>query len=475
MGYQKQADRSLVYLLPPSVDEWVGPEDPVRFIAQFVEALDLEELGFGVVEEGGPGAPSYGIRMLLSVWLYAYMEKITSSRGLERACRRDMGLIWLTGQHYPDHNTLWRFWSRYRDAVKGVFRQTVLVADKAGLIGTVVQAVDGTKIQARCSAESRWRQKSLEEKLLRIDASIAEAEALIDSQAEGEELPAVLPEDLQSAGQLRTAISQILEEMKEQQTKDLHPDEPEARLMRTRGNSRMCYNAQAMVDYNHQIIVGTGLDNQANDMHWLVPMLQQTRLNLPQRAVLTLGDAGYDTITELYDAEQAGDDVLVNEKRAKAMRENEFHSAHFIYDEENQEVICPHTGHILSYSCLRKSKKKIPNVHSYRCYHRSCPLREKCCPKTPKQIDVSEHHKSLFRQQKKRQSVSGKFLLAYRKAIVELAFARIKQQMDFRRFTFSGMKAAQAQWNMVCAAYNIKRMAARWAKSKSKTGGMIYN
>lgn len=116
------------FLFPPSLEDWVGPDHPARFIREFVDALDLDELGLSEEQnsrrEDSTGRPHYAVTLLLKVWLYGYMYRIRSSRVLETACRDLLPLVWLAGTHRPDHNTLWRFWNRYRTTIREVFLQS---------------------------------------------------------------------------------------------------------------------------------------------------------------------------------------------------------------------------------------------------------------------------------------------------------------------------------------------------------------
>ena len=131
-------------MFPPSLEDLLGKEHPARFIREMVDALKLEELGFRrrVAEEG---RPNYASDLLLKVWLYGYFHKIRATRGLERACMDQIGLLWLTGLQTPDHNTLWRFWRDNRTAIRKVLKAALEVAAKAELMGLVLHAVDGTE------------------------------------------------------------------------------------------------------------------------------------------------------------------------------------------------------------------------------------------------------------------------------------------------------------------------------------------
>src|ERR1700752_1343143 len=111
MARELKADHTQTFLLPPAIEDWVPADHPVRFIREFVSRLNLNELGFRIRKEREAGADSYSSEMMLGIWIYGYFNRVFSTRRLEAACRKEMPLIWLTGMHYPDHNSLWRFWN----------------------------------------------------------------------------------------------------------------------------------------------------------------------------------------------------------------------------------------------------------------------------------------------------------------------------------------------------------------------------
>jgi len=178
MSYEKKPDRSQVFLLPPSLDDWVPEDHPARFIDAFVESLDLPALGFEV-GHAPTGRPRYSAQLLLSVYIYCYFDRIRSLRRMERACLENVALMWLTGNERPDHNTLWRFFGDNKKAIRKVLKQSVKVAVDANLVGMVLHAVDGTKIEAQASSKTAYYRKQQDEALKRVDFSIAEMERLL--------------------------------------------------------------------------------------------------------------------------------------------------------------------------------------------------------------------------------------------------------------------------------------------------------
>jgi transposase len=205
MSHEIRANYEQMDLLPQSLEDWVPADHPARFIREFVEALDLAALGLG--ERGSEeGRPPYANDLLLKVWLYGYLGRIRATREMERACREHLSLLWLTGRHAPDHNTLWRFFRDNRAALRGVFRAGVKVAAEQGLVGMICHAVDGTKIRAVASRRTVEHREELEKALARVEASITEMEAAVEAAEKEETGEYRLPEGLQEAGQLRQAI-----------------------------------------------------------------------------------------------------------------------------------------------------------------------------------------------------------------------------------------------------------------------------
>src|SRR5262245_57472302 len=214
------------FLLPPSLEDWVPPEHPVRFVRDFVDSLDLPALGFQE-SEGEDGRPHYAQELLLKVWLYGWMERVRSSRGLERACLRDVAFLWLTGNLHPDHNTLWRFFRDHKEGLRKLFKRVLQVAAEAHLVGFALHALDGTKMTAASSMDTALHRKALEEQLNKLD-TLVEAEMAGVEKAEAQEQASyAMPEQMRDAAARKEQIRKALAKLDEADTRHLHPKEPE--------------------------------------------------------------------------------------------------------------------------------------------------------------------------------------------------------------------------------------------------------
>jgi len=459
-----EADYDQVYLMPPSLEDWVSKGHPARFIREMVEQINLKDIG---IKQQNPieGRPPYANELLLRIWLYGYWKKIRSSRKLEEACQEDIGFLWLCGQRRPDHNTLWRFFHENRKALRELFKQTVKSALKMNLVGLVLQAVDGTRIQAICSG---WESHKVED-VRKLEETLNEEIKALEKQIEDanhEEASPTnkLPEELEDRKVLRQRIRDALKVAGEEELRHIHEKEPDARRMKCDSGNRFGYNAQVVVDSKNQIIVAQDASNDENDLSQLSPMVEQARDNTAE-AVLTVADAGYSSGSELEKVWKEGIDVLVNlHPNQKVDDQREYHSSRFEYDELNDVVICPQGRHIPFYRIRNKDGKEI---RIYRCVDtcRDCPVRDSCTKdRHGRTIEIGPGYKQLRQMNEKLRDERNISLLASRRYIVEPVFAQIKFHGQFRRWTFRGLENVKAQWSLLCSVWNLKVIYKHWKR-----------
>jgi transposase len=468
MAEEIRADYSQQWLFPPCLDDLLPGDHPARFIREFVDALDLQALGFKM-RKGPEGRPNYAADLLLKVWLYGYLERIRSTRKLEKACLHHLALVWLTGMKYPDHNSLWRFWNDNRKAMTGIFRKTIQIAVKAGLVSMALHAVDGTKITARASTDEMWGRKNLEKKLARLDQSLQELEREIDQSEKtesGEE--SRLPQELADQQKLRETVRAKLAELDKEERDHMHPGEREARVMKNHEGTRLAYNGQAVADSQQGIVVAAEVSTEVNDAHHLVPMLDQVKEELGSVASETVADSGYWAGEQLQQAEKNHYSVTVSldSEEARNKLGGDYNVSKFTYDPERDCVICPQ-GQILEYRKIqyKNGKEESRQYRGKACGE--CPVRKQCThDKNGRSIRISIYRDSFLRQRHKLQMEKHREELRQRSRIIEPVFAVIKELFGFRRWTFGGLQKVQSQWKFLCALVNLKRMYPRWSRGE---------
>lgn len=468
MSYEIRADYQEQWLFPPSLEELVPADHPARFIRDFVDALDLAADGFRVGAVSGEGRPRYAADLLLKVWVYGYLQDVRSSRRLERACREHLSLLWLTGRHEPDHNTLWRFWSENRAALRAVFTRVVQVAVRANLVGLVLHAVDGTKIAAQASKRPVWNRQRLEAVLGELDTTIETMMQEVETAESIEVGEYRLPRGWCEAVVRREELRELLQELEISERPVVHPTEREARLMKSRqGEATLGYNAQLVVDRDSELIVAHEVTPEATDHHQLVPMLERVEQTLGSVAETTVADGGYYAPQALQQAEERGYAVLVNEGAHRAPPEGtpgtEFHAARFTYEAQKDCCICPR-GEELSFAGWRQAAGRHGAGRVYRCRSfRQCPVRWQCSREEKgRVIVIGEHHGAIVAHRARLQRAENQQRLQQRKAIVEAPFGGIKEAHGFRRWTVRGLEGVRTQWAMICTACNLRKLLPAW-------------
>lgn len=510
-------NRAQIWLLPPSIDDWVVRDHPVRFVAAFVEQLDLEEVGFRQ-SPGVEGRPHYAPELLLSVWLFGWMERIRTSRALEKACQRDVAFFWLTGNMRLDHVTLWRFFDSNKAALKKLFKKIVQIAANAGLIGFALHALDGTKMRAASSMDSALHRKQLELLLKKLDPIVDASIATTEAEEASPEPSWRMPEGLQTPEGMKKKIRDALEKLKEPRdpggpqapagtsstvpaeardgaevakadvssrtqeltkqeligaldhlkehgTQHLHPNEVEARVMRTQEGSKLAYNAQIVVDHDSDLIVAMGVSGDETDHEQLVPMIEQVRETCGQPAEQTVADKGYASGSQFDEAQRRRLPVIVDVQVES--KKGPYAKSNFTYDADRDVYVCPR-GEVLPFQMSRKPTANVRQPqHVYRCHNAACPARAECTQdkkgRTIKRLDTEE---AFNRQVELQSTPEKKVLLGLRKEIVEHIFGIAKTIDGFRRFTAFGIAGAAAQWALACLAINMRKLVAFWREGR---------
>ena len=255
------------------------------------------------------------------------MNRLFSTRQLERAAGENLALIWLLGTLRPDPNSIGRFWRDNQSALREVFKESVRVAVKVGWVGFALQAVDGTKIQAVASRHTGWTKEGMEQKLPELDLVLDQAQ--VQTQ-ETLDLPANrLPAELLEKQALREQIRAGLKELPQTRREHYHPHEPEAHRMPCEGGNRLAHKAQAVADAQANIITAAAVTGQENDVGQLVPMLPAAQANTGVWPAVALGDTHYGSAQDLAQADQVGLTVIAPLFEGKPKGNNPYHASEF--------------------------------------------------------------------------------------------------------------------------------------------------
>jgi transposase len=449
------------FLFPPALEDWVPKDHPVRFIREFVEQQDLAKLGFAM-PLSMEGRPPYAPGLLLKIWLYGYHQRVRSTRKLEAACRDQLPLLWLSGMIAPDHNSLWRFWRDNKPALRQLFKQSVRLALQAGLVGLVLQAVDGTKIQAAASSGTGWSKEQMQKLLAALEAQLNEAEKQLQEEGPSPEGTAYrLPEKLEQREALRAAVKAGLEQLEQDSRTHYHPKEPEARRMKCEGKRPFAYNAQAVVDQTHGVVVAADITVEETDSQELVRMVEQAQQNTgADSAVLTVADGGYGSGAQVAQAAQRKLEVLVQPQDGGWHKAAGYSAKDFQYDALTGTVTCPQNKP-LDYS--GEVQQKAQQVKRYRCHVKDCPVAKLCKDsKGRRVIEIWPHTAAVQQMRKPLASSEARQMLMKRGRIIERHFGHIKQHEGFRRWTVRGAENVRTQWALINLTINLRLLHRLW-------------
>lgn len=452
--------RDQVYLLPPALDDFLPPNHPARYVAAFV-ADRLPAAGIDPLP-AVEGRPSYPPGLLLSCWLYGFMTRVRSSRELERACTENVAFMWLTGVQRPDHNTLWRFYKRYRASMHRLFQQTVHVAVTMGLVDFALQAVDGTKIAAAAADRKTLRRPALEALRRHVETEIADLEAQNAAEAEAGDPTWWLPEELTDRQRLRERIEAALGRLEAEPARTtVNLTDPDAGLMKGgRGSYLTGFNAQAVADGKTGILVALDVMTNAADQAQLVPMLaalEETARRLPEELV---ADAGYYSGANVQ-AAQARGLTYYAPVQPPGQRVNDpawpYHASHFRYNAATDTYTCPQ-GELLTYESNRPYRGTRTRLYRGRTCA-GCPVRGDCT-RDPRGRGLTRYpwEEAVAIHRARMATDTAKTRLRQRRQLIEPAFGLIKEQLGVRRFLLRGLRGVRAEWFLIGAAYNLRKL-----------------
>lgn len=460
MGYVKGEAPGQSSLFPPSLDELVPDDHPVRVIEAFVGALDLGELGFERAEASVMGRPAYDPGDLLKLYLYGYLNRVRSSRRLERECRRNVEVMWLLGKLAPDFKTIAEFRRRNSQAFVQVCRAFVRFCAKAGLLGGELVAIDGSKFQAASSKRGVVTRRALAEESRRLEARIAQyLKSLDEGDREDREEPidrqavAAALDELRARKADTDTAAKLLDELCENQHVT---GEPEARLMRTAHGQAVAYNVQSAVDAKHGLIVHHEVTNAGTDNAQLEPMAKATQEVLGGGPLSVVADAGYSNATQFEACEAAAITPFVPLNRAPLHADGaHYGTERFKYDETSDTYRCP-AGKVLVLKQLNQTQMR--RVYAARADDCAvCALKDRCTG--AKRRYIQRHwHEAAFERMQQRLAAHPQ-MMGLRRSLAEHPFGQLKRWiLGDGPLLLRGMQGARTEMALAVLARNLRRV-----------------
>ena len=453
--YIKGQDRAQIILFPVSLDNAVDPENEVRLIDVFVDSLKLREFGFKVdfVENG---RPAYHPSDLLKLYIYGYLNRIRSSRQLEKECKRNVEVMWLLKSLCPDHNTISNFRRDNPKAIKKVFRETVKIAQYFNLIGGTLLAGDSTKLRAQNSKKNNFNQKKIDRHLEYIENKLAEYnKALAESDGDEKE---EIKKEITKQTQRKEGYKKLEKQLKESGQTQISTSDPDSRHLITRNNiTEVAYNAQTTVDDKHSILIDYKVTNN-NDSKAMGNMLQRAKTILHTNQFTALYDKGYHTGSEFAVAEGLGIDVMVAIPHVAAEAPNPTYNVeNFAFDKTKDCYTCPQGETMTTNGKWHQAKTyRFKRYTTTAC--KTCPAKAECskaiCGKAIQRSEFQEYvdrNKNLIEKNKQ--------LYRKRQQIVEHPYGTIKRQWGFNYIiTKKYIERAEADFGLIISAYNLRRI-----------------
>ena len=456
-------DRSQSTLFPERLDDYVGEDNSVRVVDVFVDELDLGDLGFRRAQPLATGRPSYHPSVLLKLYIYGYLNRVQSSRRLEREAGRNVEVMWLMGRLVPDHKTIANFRKDNGRAIRKVCSQFVGLCRQLNLFADASVAIDGSKFKAVNTRDKNYTRGKVKRRMDQIEESVDRYLHQLDSA------------DRQASSQTRTMTTERLNDKIEtlknemQRLQDLEvqmlatPEQqisltdPDARSMATsgRGSGMVAYNVQSSVDIKHHLIVAHEVTNSGSDRSQLSNMAKQTKAVLKVDKLDVVADRGYFKSEEILSCHEAGITVSLPKPQTSSNRaKGRFVKQDFRYVADDNVYVCPAGEELIHHSTTVERNLTLNRYWTNAC--QDCTLKTKCTTGKERRITRWEHEHILDEVQQRLDQHPEK--MKQRRETVEHPFGTIKSWMGYTHFQMKTLKHVGTEMALHVLAYNLKRV-----------------
>ena len=461
--FVESEDRSQSTLLPERLDDYVTEDNPVRVVDVFVDNLDLAALGFDRAIAQATGRPGYHPATLLKIYIYGYLNRVQSSRRLEREAHRNIELMWLTGRLAPDFKTIADFRKDNGAAIRQVCREFVVLCRRLDLFSQSLVAIDGSKFKAVNNRDRNYTRAKVQRRLEQIEASVARYLSELDSADRqgtahvAEARTTRLREKVEKLQSEMLRMKTLAQDVEAAPNKQVSLTDPDARSMATsgKGTGTVGYNVPSAVDAQHHLIIDHQVTNIGNDRSQLAVMAQRARTAMQAKHLEVVADRGYFSGEEIVACADAGITAYVprpqtSNNQAKGL----FGKRDFVYLPETNTYRCP-AGQSLIWRFT--TVEKGMTLHCYwssAC--KTCPLKAQCTPAAQRRIKRWEHEAVIDAMQQRLDHDPDKMRI--RRQTVEHPFGTLKAWMGSTHFLMRTLKHVSTEMSLHVLAYNLKRV-----------------
>jgi transposase len=453
-------DRAQITLLPECLDDYIAEDNPVRVVEAFVDQLDLAALGFEGVDSAATGRPSYHPSALLKIYIYGYLNRIQSSRRLERETQRNVELMWLTGRLIPDFKTIANFRKDNGPAVRNVCRQFIVLCRRLELFSQAIVAIDGSKFKAVNNRDKNFTRAKMQRRMALIEESIERYLTAMDTADRAEPEVAEMKK-----GQLQNKIAALKDQM--QQLKVLEtqmlasPDQqlsltdPDARSMKSRDGGIVGYNVQTAVDAQHHLIVAHEVITQGVDRDQLSRIAEQAHQATGVKELTVVADRGYFKGEQILQCEQAGVIPIVPKTlTSNSLADGRFDKQDFIYITADDEYRCPAEQRAIKRFTTVEAELTLDVYWSSACPR--CAIKAQCTTSDYRRIRRWKHEAVLDAMQERLDRQPE--MMSVRRRTVEHPFGTIKHWMGWTHFLTKTLARVRTEMSLHVLAYNLKRV-----------------
>ena len=451
-------------LMPESLDDFIGEDNPVRVIDLFVDELDLLGIGFACAQPAVTGRPSYHPGLLLKLYIYGYLNRVQSSRRLEREAQRNVEVMWLTGHLAPDFKTIADFRRDNGTGIRNACKQFIALCRELDLFSHAVMAIDGSKFKAVNNRDKNFTPHKLEQRIKQIEESIERYMHALDTAdrtqpSETEAKTKNLKEKLVRLKKQMRYLQEMGERLHQTPDEQVSLTDPDARSMATsgRGTGMVGYNVQIAVDTEHHLIVAHDVVNLGHDRTQLASMATQAKAAAGEEGLEVLADRGYYKGPEILACEQSGITPFVpmtmtSDNKARGL----FDKRDFVYQADQDVYRCP-AGQLLPRH--HQSVEQGLVIHTY--YNLSacmqCPIKTRCTTASKeRRVRRWEHEAVLESMQRRLDTSPGK--MRQRRSTVEHVFGTLKSWMGATHFLTKTRPRVQTEMSLHVLAYNLRRI-----------------